>query len=154
MTLAIILMLVAFLLVTIECFIPSFGLLGILAATAYAFALMEAFAVEAATGWTFVGLGVVLLPLALLLGFRVLPKTPVGRALILQPPTPSKAVHAVAVGARGQTLTDLRPAGAAEFAGSRIDVVSSGTFIAQATLIRVLSVEGTRIVVAPTPEEN
>ncbi|MDR1605231.1 MAG: hypothetical protein LBS10_10690 [Gracilibacteraceae bacterium] len=47
----------------------------------------------------------------------------------------------------GQALTLLRPAGTAEIDGERVDVVSQGDYIAQGSAIRVIAVEGTRIVV-------
>lgn len=153
MTLAILLVFAAFSLVVLEAFIPSFGLLGLLAAGCYAFALLEAFAVESATGWTFVGLGVVLLPLALLLGFRWLPKTPLGRALVLQPPETAAAQKCVQCGATGEALTDLRPSGTAAISGQRTDVVTSGEYVERGSPLRVLRVEGARIVVAAEPRE-
>lgn len=51
------------------------------------------------------------------------------------------------VGARGVALTPLRPAGAAELAGERIDVVSEGGFVDAGTVVCVLRVAGTRVVV-------
>lgn len=153
MILAAVLTLVAFVLVMIETLIPSFGLLGLLAAGCYGLALVEAFAVEEATGWTFVTLGVVLFPLALFTGFRVLPKTPFGRALLLTPPSAGPVANApVTADARGRAVTDLRPAGTAEFQGQRTDVVSAGKFISVGTEVRVISVQGGRILVAPIEE--
>ena len=154
MTMAIVLMLIAFGLVLLETIIPSFGLLGLLAATCYAFALIEAFAVEAATGWTFVALGVILLPLALLLGFRVLPMTPLGRALVLQPPKASGHQSSIACGMQGQAVTDLRPAGTALIGGQRVDVVSVGAFISNGCAVRVLQVEAMRVLVVPETKES
>ena len=58
MTLAIGLLVLAFVLVMMELTFPSFGLLSLGAATAYAFALVRAFERGANTGWTFVVLGV------------------------------------------------------------------------------------------------
>ncbi len=154
MILAAVLTLVAFLLVMIETLIPSFGLLGLLAAGCYGLALVEAFAVEEATGWTFVTLGVVLFPLALFTGFRVLPKTPLGRSLVLQPAAAGPGMEAgVQPEARGKAVTDLRPAGMAEIQGKRTDVVSAGKFISSGTAVRVVSVQGGRVLVAPLEEE-
>jgi membrane-bound ClpP family serine protease len=47
----------------------------------------------------------------------------------------------------GKSLTTLRPAGIADFNGVKLDVVTEGDFIAKDTLIRVIKVEGRRIVV-------
>lgn len=51
------------------------------------------------------------------------------------------------VGQEGVALTTLRPAGTALFGEERIDVVSEGTYIEQNRHVRVVKVEGMRIVV-------
>jgi len=51
------------------------------------------------------------------------------------------------VGKVGTALTPLRPAGTAEVAGQRLDVVTEGEFIHSGMQIKVIKVEGTRIVV-------
>ena len=52
------------------------------------------------------------------------------------------------IGREGVTHTALRPAGIGEFDGVKLNVVSDGEFIGKDKPIRVLSVEGNRIVVA------
>lgn len=52
-------------------------------------------------------------------------------------------------GLQGVALTDLRPAGTAEVAGERLDVVSDGGWIDAGTPVRVLHAEGYRHVVQP-----
>ena len=51
------------------------------------------------------------------------------------------------LGCEGIALSQLRPAGTADFNGNRIDVVTEGGFIAKEARIRVIEVEGTRVVV-------
>ena len=51
------------------------------------------------------------------------------------------------LGKTGKTITELRPAGAAELEGERLDVVSRGEFIEQGTDVEVVEVSGNRIVV-------
>ncbi len=53
------------------------------------------------------------------------------------------------LGAGGVALTDLRPAGAAEVAGERLDVVADGKFISAGTRITVVRSDGYRHVVQP-----
>lgn len=80
---------------------------------------------------------------------RRLPSTRFGRALVLdsaievsaQPPKDWS-------GASGVTLTALRPAGVAELDGQRVDVVSEGGFVEPGVCIRVVRVDGPRVVVA------
>jgi membrane-bound serine protease (ClpP class) len=47
----------------------------------------------------------------------------------------------------GVTLTRLRPSGVANIDGQRVDVVSEGGLIERGTAIKVVAVEGSRIVV-------
>lgn len=47
----------------------------------------------------------------------------------------------------GTALTPLRPSGAAEINGHRLDVVTEGEFVNPGSQIKVIKVEGTRVVV-------
>jgi len=47
----------------------------------------------------------------------------------------------------GQALTALRPSGTAIISGKRIDVVTEGPFIEPGTAVKVIEVEGMRVVV-------
>lgn len=60
----------------------------------------------------------------------------------------------VFLGREGQTLTVLRPAGTAEFDGVRVDVVSESQFIPEGVKVRVIQVEGRRIVVKAVSRVN
>ncbi len=53
------------------------------------------------------------------------------------------------VGKEGEALTILRPAGTCDFSGVRLDVVTEGSFVQKGTKVKVIRVEGRRIVVAP-----
>ncbi|MSP60465.1 MAG: hypothetical protein EXR72_09005 [Myxococcales bacterium] len=80
----------------------------------------------------------------------IAPRTQAGKALILK--TAITAQHtdgslAALIGSVGTAVTSLRPAGAIEIEGRRVDVVSDGKFIEAGTAVRVVSVEGARILV-------
>ncbi|GHU75898.1 membrane protein [Clostridia bacterium] len=63
-------------------------------------------------------------------------------------PMGGTSVEAVAkLGSQGITLTPLRPAGMAQFAGERLNVVSDGEFIAKDSHVVIERIEGARIVV-------
>ena len=53
------------------------------------------------------------------------------------------------IGAEGVAVTDLRPAGVAQFGEERLDVVSEGDWIPAGTPVRVVRAEGYRHVVRP-----
>ena len=58
-----------------------------------------------------------------------------------------KPKDCVSVDVTGKTLTDLRPAGFAEFNGKRTDVLANEKSIGKGETIRVVKVEGNRIYV-------
>ncbi len=47
----------------------------------------------------------------------------------------------------GVALTNLRPSGMAQISGKRVDVVTEGSMIEQGAAVRVVAVEGLRVVV-------
>lgn len=96
-----------------------------------------------------------------ILGFaiwvRVFPKTRMGRAMIS-----NSASGGVTTGDAGLlhksgcAFTQLRPCGTALIDGRRVDVVSEGALIEKGTPLKVVAIEGMRVVVrvvsAPSPE--
>ncbi len=51
------------------------------------------------------------------------------------------------LGQKGRALTPLRPSGTAVINGQRVDVVSEGAFIEAQTPVKVIALEGLRVVV-------
>ncbi|WP_236636176.1 NfeD family protein [Pradoshia eiseniae] len=58
------------------------------------------------------------------------------------------------IGKEGVLLTALRPAGTALVDGERVDVVSEGSFINKGTAVKIVKVEGSRVVVRQLDEKN
>jgi membrane-bound serine protease (ClpP class) len=92
--------------------------------------------------------------IASLLLLRVLPRLPVGKRLILQ--TELDAAHGYVsapesdlrlLGREGHAWSPLHPSGIAEIDGRRVDVVSEGELIDAGRPIKVIRVDGNRIVV-------
>lgn len=61
--------------------------------------------------------------------------------------TDGTADYTSLIGEEGKSVSMLRPSGIAEIAGNRYDVVAQGEFIAPNKDVKVVSVEGVRIVV-------
>jgi len=86
---------------------------------------------------------------------RLLPHTPLFRRLALTAATARREGFAAApdrpelVGREGTALSPLRPAGVARFGEDRLDVVSEGGFIESGARVRIVRVEGSRLIVAP-----
>ncbi len=55
---------------------------------------------------------------------------------------------------RGKTITILRPSGTIRIGKDRVDAVSNGSFIGRDVIVRVVKVEGGRVVVEPEPERH
>jgi membrane-bound serine protease (ClpP class) len=135
-----------------EMFIPSFGILGILGIAALIFGItMGAYD----TGNALRSLGIAaLIALVIIIAFAyVFRKRGIWNRFILseQLTTEKGYVPQLSrekwIGQEGVVLSMLRPSGLAEINGERLDVISSGEFIEKGMPVRVLSVDGTRILV-------
>ena len=82
---------------------------------------------------------------------RVFPSTRLGRKWILEAevktPASTGAGGTAVVGDEGVALTPLRPAGAARIGGRRIDVTTDGEWTDAATAVRVVRIDGAKVVV-------
>lgn len=58
------------------------------------------------------------------------------------------------IGREGETLTDLRPSGTISVDGERFSCTSGGSWVKTGTTVRVISVDGTRILVEPLQEDH
>ena len=88
---------------------------------------------------------------------KYLPKTSFFHGLVLAGRNPAGAALSptkseftrLPVGAEGVARSILRPSGKAEFGGEFHDVITAGQFVEPGTRVRVVAVEGARIVVEP-----
>ncbi|HED64445.1 MAG TPA: hypothetical protein ENJ09_02710 [Planctomycetes bacterium] len=142
-------------LILAEVFFPSFGILSVLATLACLGAVILAFREDQETGFWFLGSTLVLAPLVVLLGFKVFPKSPMGRHMVAR----GLSFDADAsldrrdlglVGMRGRVEAKCRPAGVARIDGRRVDVVTRGEWIDVGADVEVIEVSGNRVVVAAT----
>lgn len=165
---SILLLTIGLLLLMAEVFIPSGGLISVLAACALLAAVWCAwFAWWGSSShyfWIFLGSMAVLLPAVVSGAFYVWPNTAIGRKAILEAPAPEELASFVEleqrlarlVGATGEAATSLNPAGIALVRGERLHCQSEGAVIDKGTPVRVISVKGHSVVVrvyTPRPEE-
>ncbi|MBL6757497.1 MAG: hypothetical protein ISQ11_13950 [Planctomycetes bacterium] len=141
------------LLVLIEVFVPSGGILGLLAALALIGSMVLAFMEDFTLGFTLLAATAVLVPVIVTYGLRVFPKTPIGRKLTARGFSfeDGRAVDrrdATLLSKTGVVEADLRPAGMARIDGRRVDVVSRGEPIEKGAPIVVVEVSGNRVIVA------
>ena len=140
--------------------IPGFGVAGIAGIAALVAGLgMTLVGAGATTSMVIGALGRVAISVLLAIGgglvlLRVLPHLPYGRRFVLNEDMNADLGYATApetdrlwLGRTGTAVSPLRPAGIAEIAGTRLDVVSDGGFIEALAVIEVTRVDGNRIVV-------
>jgi membrane-bound ClpP family serine protease len=146
-----------------EVFIPSGGLIGILAIGLMVVSLGLAFAESTALGLKFLLAVCVLMPLALALAVHLWPRTPLAKWIFLKPPDPEdvdagRVVHGVRlehlIGQFGRALTPLRPSGVVDFEGHRIDGLSEEGLIPSGSLVRAVQVRGSQLVVRMAPDRT
>ncbi len=137
-----------------EVFIPSGGLIGLLALGCLGVSVWKAFAHSNALGFQFILALMILMPIALMLAAHLWPKTPLARRIFLRPPDPEdidsgrtegRLDHLV--GQFGRTLTPLRPSGLVDFEGRRLDGLSEQGLIPTGALVRAVQIRSGRIVV-------
>ncbi|MBM4016095.1 MAG: hypothetical protein FJ293_14180 [Planctomycetes bacterium] len=143
--------------VGLEVLIPSAGLLTLVAllllSTGGWFAAKTGGS-DALIGYTIAAL--LLAPLSALASLKLLPRTPMGRRMILRGPSSGQDAAGRRatedglerlVGARGTAETALRPVGIGMLGGRRVDVVTRGMHLEAGTAIEVVRVEGNRVIV-------
>lgn len=151
---AIPLLIIGFIFIMAEVFIPSGGALTVLAVLSLVASLISAFAAGETVGMVFLGITVVSTPMVIMGAIKIFPHTPFGKRMIVDAPNvPPEQRMAVAheekqlLGQIGTVKSMLRPAGTADIAGETRDVVTQGELIDAGKRIQVVEVEGNRIVV-------
>jgi membrane-bound serine protease (ClpP class) len=103
------------------------------------------------------GITIILACIAIPLVAKFLPDMPLFRSVTLASPQmrgPSFSANTVSspkkvvVGESGVALSILRPSGNARFGEEIVDVITRGEYIEPSSPIRVLAIEGSRVVVA------
>lgn len=152
---AFVVLFIGLLLLLVEVFIPSAGALFVLASLALIWSIVLAFQESRSTGITFSIVVMLAIPIVIGVGFHYWPRTPFGRRMSLAAPTPEEVDPAderdhelrSLVGQVGRTITHLRPGGISEFNGRRVDTIAEGVGIDSGSLVRVVSVQGSRVTV-------
>jgi membrane-bound serine protease (ClpP class) len=153
MTIAAILLSIGLLLIVAELMFPSFGALGLMASLFIVGSVAYAFAQDSDLGIGFMIAACVLVPAMVLIGFRLLPISPFSKHLVARGFTFEDGAaidrrDGGLLGHEGRVDSLLRPAGTATIDGRRVDVVTRGEAIEAGTRVRVIEIEGNRVVVA------
>jgi membrane-bound serine protease (ClpP class) len=159
---AILLLMAGCVLVVMEVFIPSGGIISILATVAFVASLVIAFQESATTGPTtgflFAAVTVFAVPTLVALAFKYWPKTPMGKAFLGELPTDEDVLtqdpRRGLVGRVGVARSKMLPSGTVEIDGQMIDAVSQGRAIEPGTYVVVVEVRANRVVVRPAGKDQ
>jgi len=143
-------------LIALELFVPSGGVLGILAALAIIASIAVAFSGGWVTGVVMLLATMLILPVVLAAAIHYWPRTPIGRAILLETPqneeevlpdTPEHRKLKELIGKRGTAKTKMLPSGAVVIDGRVYDAIGEGMAIDPGQPVRVTAVRTNRIVV-------
>jgi membrane-bound serine protease (ClpP class) len=147
----------AALLLVIEMFVPSGGVIAVTAGVVGLSGVVCLFLMDAnPVLWGSLGLLtlLVMFPLSFALWVKILPSTPIGRVLLGMAPEsagepldPDQAPSPLAgfVGAEGVAATPLRPVGKIELAGVRYEALAEGLPVETGERVRVIGVSGNEL---------
>lgn len=146
-----ILLVVGIMMVGAEVFLPG-GVLGALGGLCLAACIIVAFQAFGFVNGSYIAVAIVVLVGAVIaLWIKIFPRTWIGRKMIISGNLSlSKATEPSLnelLGREGESASELRPAGFATIGGRRVDVVTEGGMISRGDRIRVVMVEGNRVVV-------
>lgn len=151
---------VALLLVVLEVFLPSAGLISIVATGCGIGGVVCLWRVSPTWGITGLVSMLVLGPTVFLFMLNVLPSTKLGRDMMGMPSDEDRAKRALderrqrderaaLVGMEGTALTDLRPIGVIDIEGQRFDALAASVAISKGTRVRVVEATLAEIKVRP-----
>ncbi|MEK6260670.1 MAG: NfeD family protein [Planctomycetota bacterium] len=158
---AILLLIAGIGILTAEVFIPSGGLLGVITFITLIVSLVFAYRAWGMSHpnvfWAFCGVLLLLVPTALMGAFYVLPRTALGKRVLLEAPNAEALAPFMKetdrltklIGRFGKTVTTLNPGGLILLDGERLHVFSEGMIVEPGRSVEVLEVRGTRLLVRP-----
>ncbi len=152
--LAVFLYLVCAALIVAEVFVPSGGLISICALACLIGGVAIFFQHSTAAGMVGIGIAIAMIPSALIIAYKIFPKTRFGKSVTLTPPerqqgdaVPDTPELKNMLGAVGVVTNPLRPVGMCDFSGWRIECVAESGYIEKGKKIKVIKVESTQLTV-------
>jgi membrane-bound serine protease (ClpP class) len=149
------LILLGLVLLIAEVFIPSGGLISVLSMICIICGVAMVFYYnDPYTGMVTLTALMVLLPITIGVSFYFWPRTPIGKQMILAPPTADEEELELKpelerlLGQIGKTVTPLRPSGVTLIQGRRMDSKTEGLFVDANQWVRVVDIQaGNQIIV-------
>lgn len=156
-------LLLGFLFVVLEVFVPSGGVLGLGAAILITTAVVLGFLWGGErTGVIILLVAAVVTPVLVVWAFRVWPETALGQEMVLFPPNDDRAGQKDQEaspspdleGKTGRAVTDLLPGGVVEVGGGELSAVATLAPVPKGTVVRVKEVRVSYVVVEPCLEDS
>lgn len=151
---AIFLYLVCAILIIAEIFIPSGGVISICALAALIGGVAIFFGQSLTMGYIGILVAVVMIPVVVIISYKIFPNTKFGKSVILSPPkrTPGDAIGDTEelkqlLGQTAKVLTPLRPVGTCLINDKRLECVAENGFVDKDQNVQVIKVEATQITV-------
>lgn len=156
---SLILLILGLIFLVAELFHPGFGAFGVLGFVAFGLDILIS-SKTVAQGLLFTAIAALLVLVFLIVGARLIVKGKMPKKLVLTEENGgtegfyAMEDYAALMGKTGTSVTVLRPSGIALIGGERVDVVTHGEFIDKDAPLRVVEIEGGRIVVAMDTERS
>ena len=153
---AIALLVLAMGIIAVELFVPSAGVLAIVATTAALAAIVIVFVYEGLlSGSIFFVVSCIFLGITVATAIRWWPHTAIGRKVLNLPPGEAESIASPPdygplqrlVGQYGMSASKMVPGGVISVAGKSYDAISQAGVIEEGTPVVVVSADGTRIIV-------
>ncbi|MBN2183198.1 MAG: hypothetical protein JW715_14900 [Sedimentisphaerales bacterium] len=148
-------------LIIAEVFVPSGGLISIVALACLIGGIIIFFNHSSAAGWIGVVIAVIMIPSVLVFAYKIFPKTKFGKNATLSPPErqqgdaiPDTPRLKELLGAEGIVLTPLRPVGMCDFSGQRVECVAESGYVDKDKKVKVIDVESTQLTVRVIEENS
>ncbi len=140
--------------VILELFIPSAGMLGLLAAVLIVSGITLAFVSDLKSGAVVLLVTALALPVLLAVMIKVWPSTPIGKRILLKNLKPEDVLPASQhaqelVGQLGVARTKMLPSGIVFVNEQKLDAVSDGLPIDAGQPIKVIAIKGNHVYVEP-----
>lgn len=141
---------VGVILLAAEVFLPSHGVLGLMAGAAFVTSVVYCFLISVTLGAVVFAVLCIAGPVVALYMVDFWPQTPIGRRLVLPKMSgdgAETATQVTTVGQRGVAITELRPVGVCQFGGVRVEAISQLNIIGVGSTVEVVAMDGARPVV-------
>src|SRR6478736_2505433 len=159
---AILLLVLGCALVVLEVFIPSGGIISILAAVAFITSILiaswEGPTTGPGVGLAFAAVTVFAVPTLVAIAFKYWPNTRMGKAFLGELPKEEEVLpedpRRTLIGRVGIARSKMLPSGAVEIDGQVIDAITQGVPIEPGTYVVITEVRANRVVVRPASKDQ